>query len=62
MASLPELERPRGFDAKNLFHHMQGRDVGYQIVRKASNPIYLDTNLGLAAMANSKHMSIMANT
>ncbi len=78
MATLPELEKkgvfgttvfkkkgvgwPRGSDAKNVFRHMQGRDVGYQVVRKASNPKYPDTNLWLAAMADSKHTSIMANT
>ncbi len=77
MATLPGLEKngvfgttvfknkgvnwPRISDAKNVFCHMQGRDVGYQVVCKASNPKYPDTNLWLAAMANSKHTSIMAN-
>ena len=78
MATLPELEKkgifgttvfkkkgvgwPRGSDAKTVLSHMQGKDVGYQTVRKASSEKYPGTNLWLAAMADSKHTSIMANT
>ncbi len=53
---------PAGRDANNVLRHMQGKDVGYQTVRKASNPNYPDTNLWLVAMADSKHTSIMCNT
>jgi hypothetical protein len=78
MSTLPELEKkgvygttvfkkkgvgwPRGSDAKNVLKHMQGKQVGYQAVRQATNEKYPNTNLWLAAMADSKHTSIMANT
>lgn len=78
MTTLPELEKngvfgttvfkkkgvgwPKGSDAKNIVRHMHGKDVGYQVVRKAENEKYPTTNLWIAAMADSKHTSIMANT
>ncbi len=78
MATLPELQRkglfgttvfkkkgpgwPRGSDATNVVRHMQGKAVGYQTARKASNPKYPNCPLWLAAMADSKHTFIMVNT
>ncbi len=78
MATLPELEKkgvfgttvfkkkgvgwPQGSDAKQVLRHMQQKPVGYQAVRRATSIKYPNTNLWLAAMADSKHTSIMANT
>lgn len=78
ISTLPELEKhsiygttvfkqngvgwPKGSDAKNVSRHMQCKDVGYQVVGKANNSDYPNTNLWLASMADSKRTSIMVNT
>ncbi len=41
---------------------MQWKLVGYQTVRKATNPKYLSFPLWLAVMVDSKHTSNMVNT
>ncbi len=76
--TLPELEKkdifgttvfkkkgvgwPAGSDAKTVLDHMQGKDVGYKTVWKASSEKYPGTNLCLATLADREHTSIMANT
>ncbi len=63
MATLPKLKKKgvfgtivfkkkgvewlRGSDAKNVFCHMQGRDVGYQAFCKVGNPKFLTQICGL---------------
>ncbi len=53
---------PRGSDAKQVLHLMQQKPVGYKAVCRATSPKYPNINLWLAAMANLKYTSIMANT
>ncbi len=78
ISTLPELEKksifgttvfkkkgvgwPGRSDARNAIALTQGKKVDYQAVRKASLAKYPNSNLWLAAMVDSKHMSIMANT
>ncbi len=78
MSTLPELKKKGAFgtilfmkkgfgwpsrsNARNIVAHMQGKNVGYQAVRKASLAKYPNTNLSLAGMVDSKHTSIMTNT
>ncbi len=78
MATLPELykqglfgtavfkrmgpRQPKGSDASDIIWYIQGKEVGYQTAMNGSNSKCSGCDLWLAAMADSKHMSIMTNT
>lgn len=49
-------------DARHVVARMQHKKVGHQAVRKVSSVKYPNTNLLLAATADNRHTSIMANT
>ncbi len=53
---------PAGSDVSNVIRYMQEKEARYQVVQKATNENYPDTNLWLVAMEDSKHTSIMCNT
>ena len=53
---------PKGTDGNALLQVMQGREVGTQCVRKGTHHDWPDCQVWIGMMADSKHVSIMANT
>ncbi len=53
---------PKGSEAWNVLHHMQGKEVSNQAVHKDTNQDYPGTILWIASMVESKNTAIIANT